>query len=183
MKKPTRKQVLAAAGALAVLLIVLGVWLFRPDPQMAKVKALQQELAAAAGGGADRRQKWQELGEELRKLTPGQRLALRGAFRQRRQAELSRYFTLSKAEKTRWLDERIDRMEAMRRSGQANGRGGNGPNPGAGWRNLSPDDREQRRRAMLDQTTPEERAQRDQFLHDLNARRLQRGLGGFGGWR
>jgi hypothetical protein len=182
MKKPTRKQVLAVAGALVVLLIVLGVWLFRPDPQMAKVKALQQELSAA--GGADRRQKWQQLGEELRKLTPGQRQALRGDFRKRRQEQLSRYFTLSKEEKTRWLDEQINRMEAMRRSGQANGRGGNGPNPPVpGGRNLSPDEREQRRRTMLDQTTPEERAQRDQFLHDLNARRLQRGLGGFGGWR
>jgi hypothetical protein len=184
MKKPTRKQVLTAAAVLAVLLVFLGLWLFRPDPQVAKVQALQRELFGEAGrklDPAERRQRWQAFNAERQKLTPGQRRDLGAEFRKRRQAEAERYFKLSKAEQTRWLDEQINRMEEGRRRAQANGGFGGGP-PGRGRGNLSPEEREQRRRANLDQTTPEQRAQRDQIVKELNARRTQRGLGpmGFG---
>jgi hypothetical protein len=192
MKKLTRKQVLAGASALAAVLIGLAVWLFWPDSQLAKVKAMEQELARTAGDKVDpaeRRRRWEEFNREQRKLSPAQRRQLGEEFRKQRQAEVDRYFKMSKAEKTRWLDQQIDRMERMRRSRPPNGGpgappGAGGP-PGPGRGNLSPEQRENRRKQRLDSTTPEERAQRDQLRKDLAARRAQRGLPaspfGFGG--
>ena len=40
----------------------------------------------------------------------------------------------------------------------------------------TPEDREKRRKEMLDRTTPEFRALMDQYRHDMEARRQQRGL-------
>jgi hypothetical protein len=191
MKMPTRKRMVTAAAVLAALLIGLLLWHFRPDPQVARAR----ELARAASENVDpaeRRRRWEEFNRAQRQLSPAQRREVFGDFRKRRQAELDRYFKMSKAEKTRWLDQQIDRMEQLRRAGQANGRppgqgrppGPGGP-PGQGRPNLSAEDRENRRKQRLDSTTPEERAQRDQIRKDLALRRAQRGLpplpGGFGG--
>src|SRR5437660_6738886 len=130
MRKPTRKQCAIAAGLLLLLLLLLGAWHFRPDPQVAKVKTMQQELVQSGDklGALERRQKWQEFRQEEEKLSPAQREQLRAEGRKRRQQELDRYFTLSPAEKRRVLDEQIDRMEAMRRQRQARGAPGRGPN-------------------------------------------------------
>jgi hypothetical protein len=49
--------------------------------------------------------------------------------------------------------------------------GGSGRGPGR-----SPEEGEKRRKQRLDNTSPEERAQRDQFRRDMNLRRQQRGL-------
>jgi predicted RNA-binding protein with RPS1 domain len=46
---------------------------------------------------------------------------------------------------------------------------------------MSPEQREQRRKERLDQTTPEFRALMDQFRKDMNQRRQQRGLAMRGG--
>ena len=187
MRKPTRKQAAVAAGLLLLLLLLLGAWHLWPDTRLAKVKSLQQELVQSGEklSADERRQKWQELRQEEGKLSAAQRERLRAEGRQRQQKELEHYFTLSAAEKRRVLDEQINRMEAMRRQWQArggpgvNGPGAGGP-PGQGGRRLSPEEREQRRKQRLDSSTPEDRAHRDQFLKDLNARRAQRGLPAFG---
>ena len=189
MKKPTRKQVLTAAAVLAALLIALGVWHFRADAQVAKVKALQQELARGAANKldpAERRRKWEELNRAQRALSPAQRQQVFAEFRKQRRAELDRYSRMSKADKTRWLDQQIDRMEQRRRARPAGGAAGGPPGQaGLGRGNLSAEDRETRRKQRLDDTTPEERAQLDQLRKDLAARRAQRGLpplpGGFRG--
>ncbi len=193
MRLPTRKQWTIAASLLLLLLLLLGARHFWPDPQVAKVKALQQELVQSGDklGADERRQKWQELRQETEKLSPAQREQLGAEARRRRQQELDRYFTLSPAEKTHLLDQQIDRMEAARRQmqargGQGRGPGGNGPAagnggpPGGDRGGLSSEEREQRRKQRLDSTTPEERAHRDQFFKDLGARRAQRGLSAFG---
>jgi hypothetical protein len=106
--------------------------------------------------------------------------------RKKREKELERYAKLSKDEKNKFLDDRIDQMEALRASWQrqngGNGAGGPSPPAGAptenrgGGANLSQDEREHRRKEWLDSTTPEQRALRDQFFKDLQARRAQRGL-------
>jgi hypothetical protein len=191
MKMPTRKQVLTAAAVLAALLLALALWRFRPDPQLAKVKALQQDLARTAADNADpaeRRRRWEEFNRERQKLSPSQRKDLFAEFRKRRQAEIDRYSKMSKGDKTRWLDRQIDREEQARRSRAANGGpGGPGGPPAPGPGNLSAEDRENRRKERLDSTTPEERAEGDQLRKDLAARRAQRGLPpapwGFGGGR
>jgi hypothetical protein len=185
----TKKR--AALIALALLLLGGGAWLLRADPQVAKVKQMRKELFSEEARKLppeQRRQRWQEFAREQRKLTPGQRRELWAEARQQREKEIERYFTLSKAEKTRWLDERINRMEAMRRARQASGAAAQRP-PGQGRTSLSAEERGKRRRGRLDQSTPEERARRDQLRKDFEARRRQRGLppmsgpGGFGGPR
>jgi hypothetical protein len=185
MKMPTHKQVLTAAGVLAAVLIAVALWRLRPDPQLARVKAMQQELARAADSAdaAERRRRWEEFNREQQKLSPSQRKEVFGEFRKQRQAEIDRYFKMSKADKTRWLDRQIDREEQLRRSRQANRPPGSPPRPpgpggqgGPGRGNLSAEDRENRRKRRLDASTPEERAQHDQLRKDLAARRAQRGL-------
>jgi hypothetical protein len=57
--------------------------------------------------------------------------------------------------------------------------------PGGGWNQMTTEERQNRRKAMLDSTTPEQRAQFDQYFRDMAARRQARGMsggwGGFGG--
>jgi hypothetical protein len=185
----SRKRWLLAVAVLLLLAGGLGAWYFWPDGQLARVKELRQELLSDTSRklpADQRRQKWQEFRKEEEKLSPGQRKSLWEEMRQRRKKDVEHYFTLTKAEKTRWLDEQIDRREARRREWQAaggNGAGGGGPGGGqgggpGGGANVSPEEREKRRKQMLDSTTPEERAQFDQLRKDLAARRSQRGLPG-----
>jgi hypothetical protein len=195
----SRKRWLLAAAVLLLLLTGLGAWYFWPNAQMARVKEMRQQLLGEAGrklSPSERRQKWEALRKEQEKLSAAQRKQLGEEARKRRRQEVERYSTLSKADKVKWLDEQIDRMEAARRERQAGGggngggRGGAGGGPGQGgapfangnWPgggNLSAADRERLRKERLDSTTPEERAQFDQLRKDMAARRAQRGLSGF----
>ncbi len=176
------------AGVIAIAVLLLGgalAWCFWPDRQVAKVKAMRQELSGDAARKLppeERRQKWAAFRQAQQKLTPAQREAVWEDVRKERQAEIDRYFTLSKEEKVRWLDQQIDRMEALRRQGQANGGGQRGPGGRGSGPNLSPEEREKRRKERLDRSTPEQRAQRDQLRKDMDARRAQRGLAPFGGF-
>jgi hypothetical protein len=114
---------------------------------------------------------------------------------------MDRYFALAPAEKIRYLDERINRSEKMRKEWQQKGAatrgagakggspGGLPGGPGGGFaagagqsggpgQRTPPtaEEREKRRKEHLDRTTPEERAQRDRFRKDMADRRKQRGL-------
>ena len=193
MSKRSRKRWLLAAVVLLLLFTGLGAWYLWPDAQMAHVKEMRQQLLGEAGRklpASERRQKWEALRKEEEKLSAAQRKALGEEARKRRKQEIERYFKMSKADKTKWLDEQIDRMAAQRRERQAGGGGGpgrggqggmfaNGTGPGGGGGNLSSEDRERLRKQRLDSTTPEERAQFDQLRKDMAARRAQRGLSGF----
>jgi hypothetical protein len=198
----SRRNIIIGAGVIAALLLcALLYWMWRPNPQLTKVKEMRRELLTDASrklSPQERREKFEALRQEQAKLTPAERKQLAEEARKRRKAEIERYFTLSKKEKTAVLDQQIDRMEAMRKQMQAAnsiGRGdpggsansfgfpqGSSGQPGAS--NQSPEERERRRKEMLDSTTPEERAQFDQFRKDLQARMAQRGIspspGGFG---
>jgi uncharacterized membrane protein YgcG len=211
--KPRRRRWL-----LALLLLLLcgatygGYRLFRTDPAVKRVRELRKELAAGANLPPEqRREKSRQLREALEKLPPDKREAMRREMaedgRKRFEAQLKTYAKLSPAEKTRYLDEQIDRFEQFRsqrqqQQGQSGGagnagggsgtggggafgfgpRGGGGPNGnaqgGPGNSQRSPEERERRRKQMLDDTTPEFRALRDQFFKDMQARRQQRGLPG-----
>jgi hypothetical protein len=197
-----KKTVLLIVGFILILIIFL-YWFFRPSAQMAKVQAMRRDLFAQSRGKLSQqelRDKFEALRNEQAKLTAVERKQLAEEARKRRKADLEHYFTLTKAEKNKLLDQRIDQMEAMRRQMEAakgSGRGAPGSGnaagfpPGAGGQDGSPgrnqEDRERRRKEMLDSTTPEERAQMDQFRKDMQARRAQRGLaplpGGPGGAR
>ena len=107
----------------------------------------------------------------------------------REQDRMSRYAKLSPADKRRYLDEQINRQEEMRRRMQQQPGNGNRPPGGPGGPGMafgpggrgkgpppSAEEKEKRRKQMLDRTTPEFRANMDQYRRDLEARRQQRGL-------
>jgi len=191
-----RKRAVLALVLLLLLLAGAGAYRrFRPDPGLAKVQALQQQLRAQAARNLPperRRELWQQFRAAARTLAPQQRRELEKDRRRARQKQLKEYFTLSKRERVAYLDRQIDRLQARLREQQQNrpgARGGNGTavaggrGPGAGGRGAggaggasSPQDRLQRRMAWLDQTTPEERAQWSAYRKDLNQRLQQRGL-------
>lgn len=200
-RRRRRRWLLAAAF---LLVLAGGWWAFRPDPQVARARALQQELFAGRQSGPptdDRKAKMQEFRQAVSGLSAGQKRELFEPMRQKAKQEFDRYFTLDKAGKTAYLDGLLDRAEKGRvereqrakPGGGANGGGANGgpnsggngfgPPPGAGKAKLTPDEIEERKKKRLDQTTPEDRAKRDQFRHDMEERRKQRGLPPGGGRR
>jgi hypothetical protein len=204
MKKPTRRQWIALAALLVLLLTAVTAWAAWPNGKVKRAKQLQQELTGPLAQSLppeERRQKWQEYRETTKQLTPAQRRELTAERDKRRRDEMTRYFSLSAAEKTRYLDERIAQTEQRRQAREAQGgtNGGPGGGPGGGPRGATggpaggpgtggpaannPQDvgsskqaRDQWRMDRLDSTTPADRAQMTQFMADLNARRAQLGL-------
>jgi hypothetical protein len=175
-------------GTAVVVLLLLGlggaVWRARADSQLTKVKELRKQMTSDAARNLPeekRRELWKQFGKEMQQLTPAQRRQL-GAERQRAfEDRIRKFLKMSKAEKAKFLDQEIDRMEAMRKRFQANAAKGPGANAlaagGAGGRrSRDPDERERRRKQFLDNTTPEARALRADFMRQLQQRRQQRGL-------
>jgi hypothetical protein len=183
MSKMTKKRWLAAV---VVLLIAAGtVWAFWPDGRLAKAKTLQKELFSPEARNLSpeqRKQKWQELRDVRKQLSPGQKEALGAEMRKKRQADMARYFSMSPKEKEKHLDAIINKQEQMKKAWQ--GKGGPGKAPAGlaqgGPRDKSPKGRDDRRQRFLDNSTPAERAQVNQFMKDLKDRRAKRGLPAFG---
>ncbi|MBX9628427.1 MAG: hypothetical protein K2X82_31815 [Gemmataceae bacterium] len=192
---PPRRRWLVVLALLLAAGLTAGA--LRRDPHLARVKALQKELFTPEAKNlpaADRKAKFEELRTEMKQLTDDQKWDLAAPMREKQKAEMDRYFALSPNEKTAYLDRRLDREEQFRKEiakkggpggrppGGGGGGGGFGGPPGGGAGNgsgkaaPSPEQADQRRRQMLDRTTPEERAQRDAFRKDMDARRRQRGL-------
>jgi hypothetical protein len=172
----TRRRVVAAG----LVLMALLAWLLWPNSQLVRVQELQRELAVQGRTPEERRELFGQLRAETEKLSAEDRAKLAAERRQRFEAEIARYSALSAAEKKKLLDEQIDRMESMRRQNTNNGANA-GPPPGAGIPNSggqqkTPEQRERRRQERLDQTSPEFRAQMDQYRKDMEQRRQQRGL-------
>lgn len=174
------RKSIAAATALVLLLGALVAWYLRPDPRVTRVQELQARLSQRDGlSPDDRRQLRRELWEEARGLTDAQRAQLfdRDRFIDQR---LDEYFALSAADRVRFLDREIDRMESRRerkpdakRSEKRNRSRGPAPSRDA-------KERRDRARNRLDRTTPESRAKRAEFFLALNSRRQERGLSPFG---
>lgn len=189
-------------AAASVLLFLIGgvVWAVRPDPHLSRARELQAELfrpEAKTLPPEERRAKFTELREQVKHLSDDQKWDLSAPMREKQKAEMNRYFALSPKEKVKYLDERIDKSEKMRKEfekktgpGKAGGPPGGFPGGGFGGPSsggnkaggpgyrppLSPDEIEQRRKKMLDRTTPDERAKTDLFRKEMNDRRRQRGL-------
>ena len=178
--------------ALAVALVLL-VWLLWPNHNLARVRALQGELFGDAGKDLtpeQRRARFNALREATRSLSSAQRQELAMDGMRRQADQMSRYVKMSPQEKRKYLDEQINRQEEMRRRMQqqqaANGNrppgapGGPGMAFGPGGRGNRPpptaEEKQNRRKQMLDRTTPELRENTDQFRRDMEARRQQRGL-------
>ncbi|MBP3960684.1 hypothetical protein J8F10_36125 [Gemmata sp. G18] len=187
----------------AAVLLVLGLgglaWAVRPDPHLARAKELQKELFNSGAKNLSPEQRKAlsaEYREQVKRLSADQKWELSAPMREKQKAEMERYFALSPKEKTKYLDERIDRSEkarkereqkqkaapggaAARTGGFGGGPGGKaGAPPGApgGGPPRSAEEIEKRRKQALERTTPEERARADQFRKEMNDRRRQRGL-------
>src|SRR5262245_63111073 len=106
MSKKVRRLSLVAL----LLLIAGAIWLFWPDPRVAKAMALQQELFGPAGKqlpSDQRQQRWREFREVTKGLSPAQRRQLGAEGRKQKQREIARYFRLSPRERTQYLDQQI----------------------------------------------------------------------------
>jgi hypothetical protein len=156
-------------AAVVPALTLLTWWLFRPNPNVRKVRAILSAMTPEKMRDlppGNRAAKGQELRDAVGKLTPEQRRDLFADGRKRFEESMKKYAKMSKEEKTRHLDEQINRTE------QARQRNPGGSNPGGPRRGSTESDRKRR----LDQSTPESRAAMDQFRKDMVSRRQQRGL-------
>lgn len=194
-EKPRRRRRWLLALLLLLLIGGLG-WVVRPDPHLARAMELQKELFSPDAKNLppeQRKARFEAYRAETMHLTAAQKRELSAPMREKRKADMDRYFALSPKEKTKHLDDLIDRGEKAKKdrekAGQAPGgppRGGpgggfgfgpgGGPGGGPNGKAGTPAEREQRRKQALDRTTPEERAQTDQFRRDMDNRRRQRGL-------
>ena len=185
--KPRRRW--RCLAALLLLLLIGGmVWAVRPDPHLARVQELQKELANAKDlSPDDRKAKFQELRDQMKHLSDDQKWELASPFLEKQKAEMDRYFALAPKEKVKYLDEKIDQSEKMRKEWEKKGvqsKSGGGGMPatapvglgGGGPKQRSNEEIEKRRKDMLNRTTPEERAHTDQFREEMNDRRRRRGL-------
>lgn len=179
-------------GALLLLLLIVGtVWAVRTDSDFERVQQLQKELARGKDLPLEERKaKFEELRSRMKNLTDDQKWELGAPMREKQKTEMDRYFAMSPKEKTKYLDDRIDKSEAMRKewekkAGQNKGQGG--PGPGSGGKGFGPgggsgkqpksaDAIESDKKARLDRTSADERARMDLYRKEMNDRRKQRGL-------
>lgn len=156
-------------------LLVLLSWYFWPDWHLARAKELRDRLSSGELSGEERQQLRVELREEMRQVAPDKRREL---WRDQGKKRLEAYFALSPRQKKTYLDNMIREMEERRREWQANAsKAGTGDQPAPPpRRSLTQEERDQRRKARLDDSTPEERVMRHEFFHDLQVRRQQLGL-------
>ena len=118
----SKKQWSILVVVLLVLLSSIGFRLFGPNPRVERLRQMRTEMFGSGGNlsVAERRERMEAFRKEQEKLTDAERKELWSDLRKRREAELERYSKLSKEEQTKFLDDRIDRMQnAM----QAGGRG------------------------------------------------------------
>lgn len=196
--KSNRTRWIAVSVILVLLLLIGGgwyAWSQRTDPDVARVTQMMSQAF-----GQDRQDMPQEERERVRaeiraemdKLTEDQRrqvwqTASAGPRRMMEQ-RINRYFELPESQRQAYLDEQIREMDARfgrRGNGGPPGGGppgggppGDGPPRGRGGRDentgLS------RRRQMLDNTTPEQRAKFAAFFEAMAKRREELGLPSFG---
>lgn len=223
----------------AILLVLLALtswggyrWYYAEDPELAKIRALGEQLRSAGDDlpREQRREQWDQLRQQYEALPEAKREVLRdereAEFMQREEQRLTEWFKLSPEERVADIDRQLDRMQSWRErgerrraereaSGQAGGeRGGpggasaggpgggregardSGPGRGGpgfgppgdgrrgGWGG-SPQDptaRNERRRDMLDRTSPEFRAMANEYRLQMGQRMQQRGMTMPGPW-
>jgi len=170
-EKKTKRRI---ATIIAILLLLL--WWWWPTDPFAKVHELQAELFGNDGAVApeQRQAKFAELRSEISKLTPEQRAHLASERQKRMRDRMSHYSEMTAEQKKAFLDQQIDQSLQSQQQSPRGGWGGGGA--GSGPPAATPDDKEKRRQERLDSTTPEFRAQMDQFRHDMAQRRQERGL-------
>lgn len=158
------------------------------DPALAEVKAMQAKLADVNLSEADFRATMEQVRAKMDSLSEVSRRAAwqnsRQLFDQREQSRIDRILAMKPQERTRALDNEINRMERWRADRQqraaqsGGGQRGPGSNTGAprSRGGQSDEQRLSRLRNRLDNSSPEQRAKRSEYARLINERRAQRGL-------
>src|SRR5262245_34558500 len=95
----SRKRFWITLGC-AVLVLLLGAaagHYLRADVQLDKVRTMREQLASEAGrklAPEERRERWRQLGQEMKQLTPGQRDVLIKERHREYVKQLDHYFSL-----------------------------------------------------------------------------------------
>lgn len=203
-----KKNLVVGSSIALLLLIAFGAWwMLHQNRQVARVKELSSKMFENREGMSreDRDQAFRQLREARESLSESQRSKLgddmRAQMMERMQERMESYFAKPPKERMAYLDEQIRRDQSRRRErekarrereangetrdrGERAGRGG-GP-PWTGGRGGRPgigdnEQRMERRRGMLDATSPLFRAQMAEYREDMRQRREQLGLEGDGG--
>jgi colicin import membrane protein len=192
-------------GVVSTLLVIgMGFWFvkyLRASSQVARVKELRQQLAESSKlPEAQRRELWTEMRQEMQQLPETTRREMwqeqRAGFEKRMDDDMRKVLLLPPDQRSAAIDKQIDEMEKRRKEWdqrrqqqQASKQAGGGPEPNAGGRG----DRQrgggrqraadptgkaglERTKRRLDQSTPEQRAMREEYRRLVEARRQQRGL-------
>jgi len=174
-----------------LLILLLGGWALwaREDPQLAKVRALRQQIENEDLSREDRRALFGQMREAMEALPQETREALfaerRKVWEQRERERMREFFALPKAQQIAQIDKRLDEQKKRDQRRQAEGRGtggggprgpgGNGGPPGGGFGGRGGDP-SQRSKSYLDNSDPENRAQRGEYRRMMDDRRRQRGM-------
>jgi hypothetical protein len=178
------------------LVVWSGVWFvqrLRANSQIAHVKQLQQQLADATD--TQRRELWGQMRQAMEELPESARRGLwqerRAEFEQRMDDRMKKVLLLPSDQRAAEIDKQIDEMEErrkqweQRRQQQAAGNGAPGQNQNGGRQRgqgrQRPNDPTgkvamERTKRRLDNSTPEQRALRDEYRRLLDTRRQQRGM-------
>lgn len=162
----------------AVVLVALGLaaWWFWSGDDLARMKALQAQMRDDSLSDDARRALFQQFREGMRGLSREEREQLFAGLG-RRGPNLDEFFALPPKQRTAFLDREINKSEQRRRQMQAQGpRGNQGPPGGFGGGNRSSAEREAARKRRLDDSSPEDRAQRAEYRRLMDERRTARGM-------
>ncbi|MEM8680827.1 MAG: hypothetical protein AAGF97_15870 [Planctomycetota bacterium] len=182
---------------IGILLVIGGgvTWAMWPReaPEVKQVQQIANQMFAEETTN-EQRQALRDQMRDLRDNLPEEKRqevfrAMGDQFRQQMTEHIREYATLPEDQRQEFLDRDIDRMEEMRRGfeqrrqrdgerreGGAAGQGRGAGGPDGNRRPRTEEEREQRRRARLDNTTPEDRAHFMAYMQAINARRAERGL-------
>jgi hypothetical protein len=157
------------ALVLLLLAVILLLFLARREPPPARANELRDQLIGATAP-TNRQAQWQQLREEIARLSPRQRQEFWAERRKEFRAWLADLFQAPPDERAARLDEEIDRMQTFRRQGQSSDGG-----PSAGGPMPTPQQLDLRSRQWLDATTPEERVMVALYFQMLAQRQQQLG--------
>ncbi len=188
----------AIISSLLTILLVGGVaWAFgvfsSPDPAIAELQAMESQMWDQSLPEAQRNQLRTDFRQRMDSMTRDQRRAFFDANRDqwdnRMRQRMDEFFTMSKADQQKRLDEILNRMVQSQNSRQQNSNR-QGAGQGRNGRTMTDAQRDERSKRRLDRTTPKMRAQFTEFRKQLDARAQQRGIKmgdprgpGFGGSR
>ncbi len=162
-------------GASVILLLLAGVgWaLFAgEDQELVEMKQMRDDMLNNMENMSqdERRANRDAFRERAQNLSESQRRELGRGFRDFMMQRMENLLAMPREQQVAALDQLIDRMEERRQNrGERGDRGGRGGD-------MSPGERDQRRKQGLDRTSPGMRAMMDQMKDLLNGRRAERGL-------